>query len=104
MARWVFIAMAMHPDMKDISTVTPAAREASSKETAALVTKLLTVTCLTQFQAAMAEGGNALQTSFTALGGLAMKELMSDPDVNAATQDFTHYIDKKKFEHVMQAK
>jgi hypothetical protein len=104
MARWAFIAIASHPDMKDISTVSPAAREAADKQTAILVTRLLTEACVVQFKAAMAERGNALQTSFATLGGVAMRELMSEPSVNSATQDFTRFLDAKKFEAVMQAK
>jgi hypothetical protein len=107
MARWIFIAMAAHPEMKDISAVTPEAREAASKEMAALVTRLLTEQCVAQARALFAQGNgstNALVTSFGALGQVAMHELMADPRVNAATGEFTKYLDRQKFEAALRPK
>ena len=107
MARWIFIAMAAHPEMKDISAVTPEAREAASKGMAALVTRLLTEQCVTQARALIGQGANvtnALTTSFGALGQVAMRELMADPRVNDETRDFTKYLDRQKFEAALRPK
>jgi hypothetical protein len=107
LARWIFIAMAAHPEMKDVSNLTPAAREASSKSVAALVTRLLTEQCAAQARALFAQSANAtsaLTTSFGALGKVAMQELMTDPRVNASTEEFMKYLDRQKFEAALRPK
>jgi len=102
MARWIFVAMSAHPELKDISNVTPEVRDGASKNMAKLVTRLVTETCVTQARAAGAEGSNALVSAFGALGKVAMQELMSDPGVNGATQDFLRFVDKQKFEAALR--
>jgi hypothetical protein len=107
LGRWFLIALAAHPEMKDVSNVTPEAREAASKGMAALVTRLLTQQCVAQARALFGQGtggSNALTTAFGALGQVAMQELMTDPRVNAATGEFTQYLDKQKFEVALRPK
>lgn len=107
LARWVFVAMAAHPNMKDVSNVTPEAREAASKGMAALVTRLLTEQCAAQARVLFGQGtssSNALTTSFGALGQVAMQEIMTEPHVNAATEEFTKYLDLPKFEATLRPK
>lgn len=104
LARWVFMAIAAHPEIKDISRVTPEVRGAANKSMAALVTKLMTETCASQTRLAHKEGGNAIKNAFEVLGKLAMQELMSDAGVSQSTQEFTRHLDAKKFESVLQSK
>lgn len=102
LARWVFIAMATHPEIQDISKITPTVREATNKNIGALVTKLMTETCVTQARFASKEGGDAIKNAFEVLGKLAMQELMSDAGVRRTTQEFARYLDSKKFEAALQ--
>jgi hypothetical protein len=107
LARWIFVAMAAHPEMKDASNVTPEAREAASKKMAALVTRLMTEQCAPQARALFGQGASvtsALATAFGALGQVAMQEMMAEPHVSAATEEFTHYLDKQKFEEALRPK
>jgi hypothetical protein len=107
MARWIFVSMSTHPEMKDLSAVTPEAREAANKGMAALVTRLLTEQCAAQARALFAQGTSApdaFSTSFAALGQVAMQELMSDSNVNAANGAFTKYLDRQKFETALRPK
>lgn len=107
LARWIFIAMAAHPDMKDVSNVTPEARNAANKRVAALVTRLLTEQCAPQTRALFGQGASvtsALTTAFGALGQVAMQEMMTEPHVNAATEEFTNYLDKQTFETALRPK
>jgi len=88
LARWIFAAMAAHTEMRDLSSSTPATREKISQSIGALITRLLTENCADQTKTAMAkEGSQSLQTAFGSLGQLAMQELMTNQDVNAAISD-----------------
>lgn len=98
LARWVFFAMAAHPEIKQYAA--PAAEQASEeahKTIAATFTRLLAESCLPQTQAAFKEGGSkAIETAFQTLGQLAMQEIMSNPDVNAGMTRFEKFLDQGK--------
>ncbi|WP_374586629.1 hypothetical protein [Ideonella dechloratans] len=105
LARWIFVAMSSHPELKGLTTITPADREASDKDIARLATRLLTESCSKQAQAAMsAEGNTALEAAFGMLGQLAMQELMADPGVKVSFSSYTKYLDRAKFEAVFSKK
>lgn len=98
MARWVFIGMASHPEIKGLSNVTQANRDELDRIIAAMVTRLMTENCKPQARLAMEkEGSAAFQDAFGFIGKLAMQELMSNPQVNASFSEFSKYIDQKKF-------
>lgn len=97
MARWVFVGMASHPEIKMLSNVTQAKRDELDKSMATLVTRLMTENCRVQARSAMErDGGEAFKVAFGVVGQLAMQELMSNPNVNASFSDFAKYIDKEK--------
>lgn len=99
LARWIFQAMAIHPEMKNLSTVSAADREQGERRTAAIFTKLLGDSCPQETRQAMkAEGSPALQAAFTVLGQLAMQELMSNRDVAQSISGFERFLDKSKLE------
>ena len=99
LAKWVFSAIAAHPDMQDLSKSTEASRDQIDRVVGAMVTKLLTETCVAQTRTAMVqEGSKSLESAFSSLGELAMQELMSNQGVTQALSGFEKYLDKKKFE------
>lgn len=101
LARWMFVAMAAHPDMRAIASVPAAATEDASRAAGELFTRLLAETCPAQVKAAMQAGGPmAIQAAFQVLGQLAMQELMSDKDVLASMAILERYIDKQKLDAV----
>ena len=105
LARWIFLAMSTHPEIKRFSTTTSADLEQSSKTTGALFTKLLTESCVTELRATVqAEGPQSLQAAFSTLGQVAMQELMSDGGVNAAIGAFERHMDLKRIEAVLEPK
>lgn len=105
LARWIFVAMATHPDIRDLSQVTPDTRESTNKTMATLVMKLITQTCTKEAQlAAQHEGSESFRSAFEVLGKLAMRELMSNPEVSTTVTGFQRYIDRKKLEAVITAK
>lgn len=105
LAKWVFSAMAAHPEMRSMANIPNETREDTLRAAGAMLTRLLTETCVAQTQAALKnEGGMALETSFAVLGQLAMRELMSNPDVNAAIGSIDQFVDRKKMNAVMNSK
>lgn len=103
--KWVFISLAAHPEIRDISNTTAAIRDQASQATAKLVTRLLGETCANQAQSAVQnEGPEALETAFNSLGDIAMRELMSNKEVSASMSDFARYVDQKKLESIFSAK
>jgi hypothetical protein len=105
MARWVFVGMASHPEIKTLSNITQAKRDELDKSMAVLVTRLMTESCAVQARSAMEkDGGEAFKVAFGVVGKLAMQELMSNPNVNAAFSDFTKYMDPKKINSALPNK
>jgi len=104
LAKWIFIAMAAHPDMKPL--VTPGAAPAAediSKSIGALVTRLLADACPKETtQALKTGGGAALEMAFGRLGQVAMQELMSDNDVKQVFTMFQKYVDEARLKKLAQ--
>ncbi len=102
LARWIFLAMSVHPEIRGLSSATVATRTEADKTMAALVTRLLTVNCEKQTKDVSALEGNAgMFTAFKSLGEVAMRELMSNPDVTASVGGYAKYLDQKKLESVL---
>lgn len=99
LARWMFVAMAAHPEMHDLANVTPTTGDQVSQTVGALLTRLMTDTCRPQLQAAVkAEGREGVSAAFESLGKLAMQELMTNKEVRTALLGFDKYVDRKKLE------
>jgi hypothetical protein len=105
LARWIFLAMAAHPEMRDLTKFPDSVPEASSANLGRLFTRLISESCPGQVQTLIrTEGGQALRIGFEFLGRLAMQELMSNPDVTVAVSGFERYVDRAKVGPVLEAK
>lgn len=105
MARWVFVGMAAHPEIRNLSNVTEANRDELDKSMAALFTRLVTEQCAPQAKLAMEKDGSAaFQAAFGIIGQLAMQELMSNPNVNASFTKFSKYVDQNKMNSAFSKK
>jgi len=105
LARWIFVAMSAHPEMRGLSSVTEADVERSSKSTAAIFTKLLSETCAAEAREASAkEGSQSLQIAFGMLGELAMQEIASDRNVATVMSNFERYVDQAKVQAAIGVK
>lgn len=105
LARWLFVSMGAHPEMRAITTLPPTASEDEARIAGQLFTRLLTEACARQTQAAVrAVGPIALQSGFTVLGQLAMQELMTDKDVAAGMSALQRHLDTAKLETVLNPK
>ena len=105
LAKWIFLAIAAHPEMRDFSNVTSEITEKSSRTTGALMNSLMLDKCTPEMVALITESGpSAVELPFKFLGELAMKELMTDPNVSKSIQGFSRYIDKEKADRVLKVK
>jgi len=102
LARWVFLGMSAHPEIRALTTADAKTRTDSQKWMGTLVTRLLSENCAAQTRAAVqSEGSAGMMAAFRSLGELAMRELMTNGDVAAALSGYEQYLDKKKLEAAM---
>lgn len=105
LARWMFLAMAAHPDMRELSAASKDAAEQASRSVGMLFTRLVAENCSTQVRALVKnEGPESLRTAFEFLGKLAMQELMTNREVNASITAIDRYIDRSKTAAVLGGK
>ena len=106
LARWMFLAMAAHPEIKQYASAAAAqATEETNEALAAIFTRLLTETCAEEAKAVTREGGpRATSGAFRSLGALAMQEIMADADVKAAMGSFEKHLDRAKIDRVLESK
>ncbi len=97
LARWIFVTMAAHPELRDMFVMTPQTRDAANQETANLFTRLVTADCLKETRSAVEkDGALAMKLAFSKLGEVAMQELMTNPAVQASFGGLDRYMDRDK--------
>jgi len=102
LARWTFLAMAAHPEIRDLANASSSASEEASRRVAALFTRLITEGCPKQIQQLVrSEGPESLRAAFEFLGKVAMQELMTNPDVSKSISQFQQYVDRSKLEPIL---
>ena len=104
LARWIFVSMSAHPEIRSLSAISDAARTDTNKGMAELVTRLLTVNCAAQTRAAGQESTSSMLASFKSLGEVAMMELMSNQAVSDSISGYVQFVDRKKVEAVLGSK
>lgn len=103
LARWVWIGMSAHPEIKSLANVPDTKRDELDRLLASMFTRLITEDCRLQAKEAIKKEGNeSFEAAFGAFGKLAMKELMTDSSVNASFTRFTKYIDEKKVNSALE--
>lgn len=102
LAKWIFIAMGSHPDIRKLSAASTGELDNSSRTVGALFSRLIAENCAGEFRALVAnEGSESLGIAFEFLGKLAMRELMSDREVSVALSGFEKYVDRPKVSSVL---
>lgn len=82
LVQWIYSAMSAHPAVKPYSNFTPEQIDAVTRKGSGLFERLLTVDCRAEAVAALKyEGPSALESGFSLLGQIAMRNLMSEPHV-----------------------
>lgn len=97
LARWIFFAIAAHPEMSPYSRISETSRDNSHQLVGTLVTRLMTEDCPVRTKAAVQKSGSAaIESAFSLVGQVAMQELMNNQDVTTSISGFEKYLDKEK--------
>ncbi|MFT3912734.1 MAG: hypothetical protein QM704_01210 [Anaeromyxobacteraceae bacterium] len=103
MVRWMFAAVAKHPAVKDVVSVSPEQLEAAYKGMADLMMRLLTKDCREKARAAFkADGPSAFQGSFQVLGQVAGREMFAAPEVAQSIAGLTRHLDEGQLKALVQ--
>lgn len=107
LAKWIFLSMAAHPELKTLSTATAQTQEDTSREFAGLVTRLMTVDCKNEMRALIGTDDDvlsAMKVAFSHLGEVAMQELMANKDVDASISQFGKFMDEEELSAALKPK
>ncbi len=97
LVQWIFVMMALHPDVKQLANVSDTQRTDSSRNIASISETLLTKSCLSETRDAIKyEGSSTIESSFTVLGQVAARELFTDPGVIGGMSEFGKMLDNEK--------
>jgi hypothetical protein len=97
--KFLFSAMAQHPDVSSMANIPPRQFEATSKATGELIQRLLLQSCRSEsHQAIRYEGMQAVFSSFQFYGQAMAAELFGNPIVAGKMRDLNKYLDADKFQ------
>ena len=89
LVRWSFAMMALHPAIKDMANIPPAARDQMNKQAIDITERLITVDCRAETVDALKyEGPGIFRTSFEVLGQVAFRGLTNEPQVSQGFVDW----------------
>lgn len=95
LARWIFLALAVHPEIRSLSAATSSDRLQSNQTVGKLYTRLLTETCANEVRTLVrTEGPAGLNNAFESLGRLAMQELMTHREVANSIDQLVQHVDQ----------
>ncbi len=96
--KFLFSAMAQHPDVASMANISPQQMEATLKGTGELIQRLLMQSCRSEAQQAIHyEGMQSVFFGFQFYGQAMAAELLGNPIVAAKLKDLNNYLDADKF-------
>ena len=96
--KFLFSAMAQHPDVSSMAKISPQQLEATLKATGELIQRLLLQSCRSEAQQAIHyEGMQSIFLGFQFYGQAMAAELLGNPIVAAKLNDLNKYMDADKF-------
>jgi hypothetical protein len=96
--KFLFSALAQHPDVSSMANISPQQMEAVSKASGELVQRLLLQSCRSEAQQAIHyEGVQSIFFGFQFYGQAMAAELIGNPIVAAKMRDLNNYLDADKF-------
>lgn len=104
LAKWIFFAIAAHPEIKSYSKASLKDINNSDKYVGKLITKLLTVDCPNELKNATKSNPRAIEQGFGLVGKVAMQELMTNQNVTKAISNYIQYADQEKINQVLSKK
>jgi hypothetical protein len=105
LATWVFFAMSAHPEITPhMKPETEAAVLVSNLRTGQLFNRLMNDVCLDEMRTVTkAIGPQGIEAAFKTLGELAMRELMSNPEVNKRFGDVYQFMNMPALEKALRS-
>jgi hypothetical protein len=105
LARWAFLSMAAHPEVKQFSNARAEATEAAARKVGALFTRTMRDDCAKEVQAvARAEGPPVVPAAINFFTQLGVQELMGNRDVLATLSSFSQFADREGIDRTARAK
>jgi len=104
LAKWVFFAIAAHPEIKSYSSISDDNRIENDKYVASVIMRLLTENCPKELKTAYSVNPQAIVSSFELVGRVAMQELMTNENVTKSLSSYTKYADLEKVNKVLVQK
>lgn len=104
LAKWIYLAMAAHPEIKSLSSASANDILKSDKYIGKLITKLLTINCPNELNKATKSNPSALEQGFGLVGKVAMQELMTNKKVTESLQNYIKYADIEKITAISNKK
>lgn len=106
--RYVFFMMATHPDVAAYANIPADQRTALDTQMGAMMTRIMAEQCAPQIRAALSAGGQAgveaaFGKAFEGIGAKGMQDLMTQPEVQAASMAFTKHMDMGKVIQALSA-
>lgn len=96
--KFLFSAMAQHPDVSSMANIPPRQMEATLKASGELIQRLLLQSCRSETQQAIHyEGMQAVFYSYQFYGQSMAAELFGNPIVAGKMKDLNNYLDADKF-------
>lgn len=96
LARWVFLSMVAHPEVRQFSNARAEAAEAAARKVGTLFTRTMRDVCANEVQeAARAEGPPVVPSAINFFTQLGVQELMTNRDVLGALSSFSQFADKE---------
>jgi hypothetical protein len=100
--KWIFSAMALHPDLASMSSITTQQRDGLSKSAGALFQRLLLDSCRSETLVAVQnEGPQTVQYAFQILGQVAVRGMMTDPHVLDGMKGLAQGLDEEKLKALL---
>jgi len=96
LAKWVFLAIAAHPEIETLSNASSKDRQQSDQTVGQLITRLLTENCPTELVKANNADPMAINHAFELVGKVAMQELMNHQATMEALTNYVNYTDQAK--------
>lgn len=104
LAKWIFLSMAVHPEIKSSPGVDPKAVRDSDEYVGKLVTRLLTSDCPNELKKANQADPMAMRKGFELVGKVAMQELMTNQNVMKALTNYAQFVDQQKIGKILSEK
>lgn len=94
LTKWTFSVIAQHPDIKELTSITPEQQKAIEKTAIDILQQLVTQDCKSEFISVIKyETKQDILISFKALAEVSMMTIMSNPAVKEAVANFSQQLD-----------